>query len=75
VTKLVLASLSLPLFLTACRSEVVREPILPPADLYADCAVMRHGDTFGAVIESLVETIECERADNAALAEWVERGR
>lgn len=59
------------LSLTACRTEIVREPVLPPPAFYAECPINYADRTIGAALEALSGAIDCERANNKALAEWV----
>ncbi|MCK0743576.1 Rz1-like lysis system protein LysC [Chromohalobacter nigrandesensis] len=60
--------------LTACASEPVtvteREPVLPPASYLQPCDVSLGNGTIGEALQGLRATVECDRADKAALRAW-----
>lgn len=60
--------------LTACASDpaivTVREPVLPPGAYLLPCPVSLGDGTFQGALTGLRATIECDRADKAALRAW-----
>ncbi|RKR02604.1 hypothetical protein C7446_2322 [Kushneria sinocarnis] len=65
------------LSLTACASEPqvlrVREPVLPPDAYLQPCPISLGNGTIQGALTGLHATIECDRADKAALRAWSER--
>lgn len=64
----------LAVLLTACANEpatvTVREPVLPPVSYLQPCEVTLGNGTIGDALQGLRATVECDRADKAALRAW-----
>lgn len=64
------------LSLTACANDPqvlrVREAVLPPASYMEPCPVSLGDGTVQGALTGLRSTVECDRADKAALRAWSE---
>lgn len=71
------ACLCLLVLLTACASEPVivtkRVPVLPPSAYLEPCSISLGDGTVQGALLGLRATLECDRADKAALRAWADR--